>query len=319
MPKKTRNFYPPLSPRKKGHLDVDSGHRIYFEECGNPEGQPILFLHGGPGGGIAPAYRRFFDPKRYRIILFDQRACGKSEPLGSIQNNTTWDLINDVEALRRACNIDTWTIFGGSWGSTLGLLYAIHHPERVSALVLRGIFLFRQREMDWFIRSGTPRIYADRWQNFINHLPEHQRVDPIAGYHQLLNCGEIDIELAAANHWLQWEIGAISARSKSGSKPLLPEPAKAIAFARIENHYFTHLGFLGEDNYVLDRVDNLSQIPTWIVHGRLDAICPAENAWDLKMAMPHANLRIVEGAGHSAFEPGILHELVSICDQLVKN
>lgn len=309
-----RELYPPIRPFHAAHLAVSDGHEIYYELSGNPEGKPTIFLHGGPGGGSSPIHRRFFNPDKYKIVLLDQRGCGQSRPHAEVENNTTAHLVEDIEALRRELAIEQWVLFGGSWGSTLALAYAIAHPERVSRLILRGIFLFRQQELDWFFNTGTPKIFPEAWKRFLEILPESARDDPIQGYRELL-WSDPQAAKRAALAWTAWEFGAMSAQKQPAELPELRDARFALAFARIENHYFRNAGFFGKPNYILENCVGIAKIPTAIVHGRLDAICPVSNAWELAEALPDADLRIVEGAGHSAFEPGIVHELVSLTDE----
>ena len=310
-----RNLYPPIEPYDAVHLDVGDGHELYVEQSGNQQGKPVVFLHGGPGGGTGPIQRRFFDPSVYRIILLDQRGCGKSRPHASLDNNTTWHLVEDLEKVRHHLEIDSWIVFGGSWGSTLALLYAEAYPARVNALVLRGIFLMRARELDLFygneINAGT-----EAWDNFINHLPEHERATPIKSYYERLISDDEAVKLAAAQAWSVWETGVVT---------LVPDPAQldqardayfALPFARIEAHFFANNGFLECDNQILRDAHKLKDIPTTIIQGRYDAICPPTSAYELAKAMPHADLRIISIAGHSAFEDEILSELVQTMDGL---
>lgn len=309
-------MYPAIEPYETGFLDVTNGHKIYFEQSGNPHGKPAVFVHGGPGGGTDPQHRRFFDPRVYRIILFDQRGCGKSKPHASLEHNTTWDLVNDMEQLRRHLKIDKWQVFGGSWGSTLALVYAEHHPERVSELVLRGIFLVRKKEIDWFYQNGTSEIFPDAWEKYLNHIPESERSNMVAAYYKRLTSPEPKVRLAAAKVWSVWE-GTTSylytniedAEAKFGADEF------ALAFARIECHYFMNHCFLPSPNYILENAHKLSAIPATIVQGRYDVVCPMASAWELKKAMPHADLLITPDAGHSAFEPGNCRALVAATDK----
>ncbi len=302
-------------PYSSGHLDVGGGHQIYMEQSGNAEGIPVVFIHGGPGGGTNSMQRRFFDPKRYRIILFDQRGCGKSRPHAELKDNTTAHLIADMEAIRTALDIDHWLLFGGSWGSTLALLYAEAHPERVTGLILRGIFLGRQSELDWFYGHGTSAIFPDRWADFIAPIPEHERGDMIMAYYKRLTAPEYDDQsLDFARAWSVWEGSTVTlepgALETSGSI----DPHFARAFARIEAHYFINKCFLTRDNQILDDIHRIAHLPAVIVQGRYDAICPPLSAWELADAMPSAQLKIVPVAGHSAFEAPIRHELLCATD-----
>jgi proline iminopeptidase len=303
--------YPPIEPYREGRLPVGDGHEIYFEECGNPNGIPAVLIHGGPGGGSNPTMRRYHDPCHYRIILFDQRGCGRSTPYASIDANTTWDLVEDMERLRGHLGIVRWQVFGGSWGSTLALAYAETYPNRVSALILRGIFLLRKWEIDWFYQDGCSRIFPDAWKEFERPIPRDQRGDMVGAYHKLLTGPDPALQLAAAKAWSVWEGSTLS---------ILPDPARverfgadryAIAFARIECHYFLNRGFFARDGQLLEDAHRLSSIPGIIVHGRYDVCTPVKNAWDLKQAWPRAELEIVEDAGHAMTEPGITSRLVA--------
>jgi proline iminopeptidase len=314
-----RWLYPAIEPFEHGRLDVGDGHTLYYEQCGNPDGRPALFVHGGPGGGGDTNARRFFDPARYRIVVFDQRGAGRSTPLASTGNNTTWHLVEDIERLRARLKIERWLVFGGSWGSTLALAYAQTHPRSVTALVLRGIFLLRRREIDWFYQDGAGRFFPDEWERYLAPIPEAERHDLLSAYHRRLTSEDRQTRLAAARAWSGWE-GATSS--------LLPDPARvqqfasadfALALACIEAHYFVNRGFFERENELLDRVARIRHIPAVIVHGRYDVICPVENAWDLHQAWPEARLRIVADAGHSAYEPGITDELIRATDELVRH
>lgn len=302
--------YPPLEPHTRGELVVDDIHTLYWEESGNPQGKPVVFLHGGPGGGIIPDYRRFFDPAGYRIVLFDQRGCGRSRPHASLENNTTWHLVSDIEALREHMSIDAWQIFGGSWGSTLALAYAQSHPTRVSELVLRGIFMLRPEEIHWFYQEGASRIFPDRWEQFLAPIPEAEHGDLLHAYHKRLIGEDREERIRCARAWSMWE-GATSMLSAStGVVEKTGDATFAEAFARIESHYFVNRGFLHTPDQLLADVDKIRHIPGVIVHGRYDVICPLKNAWDLKKAWPEAELVVVQAAGHSAMEAGIASALV---------
>lgn len=304
-------LFPPLEPSRVGKLRVDAVHELYFEESGNPVGKPVVLLHGGPGGGTDAAMRRFWDPRRYRIVLFDQRGCGKSTPFASLQDNTTWHLVADIEALREHLGIDRWQVFGGSWGSTLALAYAQMHPQRVTEMVLRGIFLLRQQEIHWFYQQGANRLFPDEWQRFIEPIAPRERNNLLHAYHRRLTSDDSTIRQQAAASWSRWEASTLRLQTDEASLQRMTQPRFAEAFARIECHYFVHRGFLRSDNALLDDVPRLRHIPAVLIHGRYDVICPVENAWDLHRAWPEAELRIVPAAGHSAFEPGIAAELVA--------
>ena len=308
-----RNLYPPIEPFASGHLDVGDGHRIYWERCGTPGAKPAVFLHGGPGGGFSPEHRRLFDPARYDLLLFDQRGCGQSTPHASLDANTTWHLVADIERLRAMMGVDQWLVFGGSWGSTLALAYAQTHRAQVSELVLRGIFTIRQSEIDWYYQEGASRIYPDKWERFVVPVPETERGDLVAAYRQLLTGDDPAARLAAARAWSVWEGETVR---------LLPDPALsavhdaddfALAFARIENHYFTHRGWL-DDGQLIANAAILADIPGVIIHGRYDMACPAETAWALHKAWPQARFELIEGAGHAYNEPGILDALIRATD-----
>jgi proline iminopeptidase len=295
-------------------LSVDSEHNLHLEESGNPDGIPVLFVHGGPGGGCSPDHRRFFSPEAYRIILFDQRGCGQSTPHGSLSNNTTQALIADMELIREHLGIDTWLLFGGSWGSTLSLAYAQAHPERVQGLVLRGIFLCRKRDIDWFYQDGASHIFPDYWQEYIAPIAEEQRDSILPAYYELLTSENEIARMAAAKAWSVWEGRCSTLHPNPDLVDHFGDPHVALAMARIEAHYFINNSFL-EDNALLKNADKLKGIPTWIVHGRYDVVCPIEQAYLLHQAMPEAELNIIRDAGHSAFEPGITDRLIQITDQ----
>ncbi|GEQ99572.1 proline iminopeptidase [Iodidimonas gelatinilytica] len=311
-----RKLYPPLASEFSDYLDVGDGHQLYYELSGNPDGRPVVFLHGGPGGGTSPVQRRFFDPKRYRIILFDQRGCGRSRPFASLDANTSQHLVADMERLRRHLKIDRWHVFGGSWGSTLALLYAQSYPERVTALILRGIFLMRQRELDWFYKSGTNALFPSEWQDFLAPIPLEERGDIIEAYYRRLTEPNEAERIQAAKAWSRWESSCVTLVPDEQQIRQSDNAQFALAFARIECHYFKHRGFLEHDDQILRHADRLRHIPTILVQGRYDAICPPISAWELKRALPDATLRLVPVAGHSAFEPAIVHELVTATDRL---
>ncbi|CAN1722598.1 putative proline iminopeptidase [Hyphomicrobium sp. 1Nfss2.1] len=304
-------LYPPIEPFRSGMLDVGDGHTIYYEECGNPNGQPAVLVHGGPGGGLNPTMRRFHDPSHYRIILFDQRGCGRSTPNASLEANTTWHLVADMELLRQKLGIERWQIFGGSWGSTLALAYAETHPERVTSLILRGIFLVRWAELEWFYQEGCSWIYPDAFSAFQAPIPPEERGDMIAAYYRRLTDPSPQVRLTAAKAWSIWEGSTLSLLQDPERIRQFGADAYAIAFARIECHYFVNGGFFERDDQLIANAGRLAGIPGTIVHGRYDVVTPLKNAWDLKQAWPEADLRIVVDAGHAMSEPGIAHELVS--------
>ncbi|GMV18884.1 MAG: prolyl aminopeptidase [Polyangiaceae bacterium] len=314
MSAERRTLYPELEANQTGRLSVSDGHELYWEESGNPQGKPVVFLHGGPGAGTEPKQRRFFDPARYRIVLFDQRGSGKSTPHASLEDNTTWHLVSDIEALRAHLGIERWQVFGGSWGATLALAYAEKHPERVSELVLRGIFMLRQWELRWFYQEGASRMFPDAWEKYLAPIPEAERGDLIAAYHRRLTSPEREVRQEAARAWSIWEAATSFLYANLAHVAHAGEDEFSLAFSRIECHYFVNRGFFARESQLLDDAVKLRHLPTTIVHGRYDVVCPLENAWDLARVLPHANLRIVPDAGHSAFEPGIVHELVGATD-----
>jgi proline iminopeptidase len=310
-----RALYPEIEPYHTGHLAVSGGHEIYFEESGNPEGKPAVFVHGGPGGGTDPKQRRFFDPARYRIVLFDQRGAGKSTPYASLEENTTWHLVADMEALREHLHIETWQVFGGSWGSTLALAYAEKHPDRVSELVLRGIFLLRKWEIDWFYQDGAGALFPDAWAEYLAPIPAAERGDMVSAYHRRLTGDDLAAQSEAARAWSVWEGSTSFLYQDPGYIKRCGGDHFAIAFARIECHYFVNKGFMDADDQLLRDVGRIRHIPAVIVQGRYDVVCPMKSAWDLHVAWPEADLRVVPDAGHSAFEPGIISELVAATDR----
>jgi proline iminopeptidase len=309
-----REVYPPIEPFDSGYLAVGDGHELYYEQCGNPRGKPALFVHGGPGAGADANAARFFDPARYRVVVFDQRGAGRSRPHASLVANTTWHLVADIELLRQRLGIARWLVFGGSWGSTLALAYAETHPEVVSELVLRGIFLLRSAELTWFYQHGASMVFPELWREFLAPIPHEERDDLLSAYHRRLTGEDAAARLAAARAWSIWE-GATSS--------LWPNPARAaqfganefaLALARIEAHYFVNRGFFTDENQLLQGVDAIRSIPAVIVHGRYDMVCPIDTAWRLHQRWPEAEFRVVTNAGHSAYEPGIAAELVAATD-----
>jgi proline iminopeptidase len=308
-----RELYPPIEPNTTGYLEVGGGHEIYYEDCGNPRGKPAVFLHGGPGGGCTPAMRRFWNPDDYRIVLFDQRGSGRSKPYANLENNTTWDLVGDIEVLRAALQIDRWQVFGGSWGSTLALAYSQTHPERVTELVLRGIFMLRKKEIDWFYQHGASEVFPDRWAHYLAPIPPSERHDMLGAYHRRLTSEDEKERLEAAKAWSIWEGTTSTLLPNEAVAEAFSGDALALALARIECHYFVNNGFM-EENQLIDNVDRIRDIPAVIVQGRYDLVCPMVSAWELSTAWPEARLRIVPDAGHAAFEPGNVHELVMATD-----
>ena len=315
-----RGLYPAIKPYNSGFLRVSDEHELYFEESGNPKGRPAVFLHGGPGGGTDPKMRRFFDPKKYRIVLYDQRGCGKSRPHASLVDNTTWHLVEDIETLRKHLGIESWLVFGGSWGSTLALAYAQKHPEAVTALVLRGIFLLRRWELEWFYQrhDGTGALFPDLWEKFVEPIPENERGDMMNAYYKRLTSDDPKVMSTAAKAWSIWEGATSFLRMNPDYVAKFQEDDYAAAFARIECHYFVNAGFM-RDGQLIEDVDKCRNIPTVIVQGRYDVVCPMKSAWDLHRAWPEAELNIVPDAGHSAFEPGITDALITATDRFAKS
>jgi proline iminopeptidase len=310
-----RELYPPIEPYVEGHLKVSALHELYYEQSGNPDGQPVLFLHGGPGGGTDANHRRFFDPVVYRIVLFDQRGCGKSRPHAALEENTTWHLVADIERLRAELGIDRWLVFGGSWGSTLALAYAETHPASVRGLVLRGIFLCRAKEIQWFYQEGASAIFPDRWEAFLAPIPEAERGDLLHAYYRRLTSDDEAVRLGAARAWSVWEASTLRLIPDPKVIADFGEPERALALARIECHYFVNGIFLTADDWLLTHVGALRGIPGVIVQGRYDVVCPTMSAWDLHRAWPEAELTIVPDAGHHVLEPGIVDALVSATDR----
>jgi proline iminopeptidase len=310
------DFYPPVRPYNSGYLRVSPVHEIYYEQSGNPQGKPVVFLHGGPGGGTDPKMRRFFNPKRYRIVLFDQRGCGKSKPSASLLDNTTWHLVADIEAIREHLKIDRWQVFGGSWGSTLALAYAQKHPQRCTELVLRGIFLLRHTELSWFYQDplGAASMFPDLWEQYLAPLSAEEREDCMQSYYKRLTSDNRVTLLEAARAWSIWESALSYIKLNTNYVKRAGDAEFAAAFARIECHYFVNGGFLDRPDQLLEDVPKIRHIPAVIVQGRYDVVCPARSAWDLHKAWPEADLRMVPDAGHSAFEPGIARELVLATD-----
>ncbi len=307
-------LYPPVDPFDQRMLEVGDGHTVYVEQCGNPRGRPVIVLHGGPGGGCSPAMRRYFDPHVYRVILFDQRGCGRSRPHASVENNTTWHLVDDIERIRTELGLGPGIVFGGSWGATLALIYAISHPEAVTQLVLRGVFLMTAEELDWFYGGGAGLFWPETWARFTDLVPEDERDDLIAAYHRRLFSGDMRIETKFARAWSAWENALASVHSSGHGGEAPGDYARA--FARLENHYFTHRGFLDEDGWILKNVHRIAGIPGTIVQGRYDMICPPVRAWRLAQAWPQGDLRMIRNAGHALSEPGISAELVRVMDEL---
>ncbi|HQA79050.1 MAG TPA: prolyl aminopeptidase [Propionicimonas sp.] len=320
-PRTEQVLYPPIEPYASGFLEVGDGQQLYWEECGNPDGKPVVFVHGGPGGGCIPGYRRFFDPSRYRVILFDQRNCGRSRPHAStpdadLSQNTTWHLVADLEALREDRSVERWQVFGGSWGSALALAYAEAHPERVTELVLRGIFTLRRFELDWYYNGGAGHLNPVWWRAFCAPLGDGFSGDRIAAYHDLLFDPDPAVHLPAGVAWTTWEAATSNLEFSQAHVDEFSDPAFALAFARIENHYFVNAGWFREGQLIED-VGRIRHIPAVIVQGRYDLPCPAVTADDLHRAWPEADYRLVL-AGHAAMEPAIATELVAATDRFAR-
>ena len=303
-------LYPPCKPYDSDFMNIDE-HEIYYEQCGNPNGKPAVFLHGGPGGGGSEKVRQFFDPKVYRIVVFDQRGCGRSKPHGSLENNTTWDLVEDIENLKIRLGIDKWLVFGGSWGSTLSLAYAQTYPNSVSEMVLRGIFMLRNKELNWFYQEGASNIYPEAWQHFLEPIDINDRDDLMSAYHKIFLGDDEEKKLNAAIAWSKWEGSTSSLSYRPDMAESFSEPKFALAFALIENHYFVNKGFLDHENQLIESgIDIIRSIPTVIVQGRYDMVCPMTTAWELSQNWPEAELIVAPSSGHTAFEKEITHELV---------
>jgi proline iminopeptidase len=309
-----RTLYPEIDAYESGFLDTGDGHRVYWERSGTRGAKPAVFLHGGPGGGFSPTHRRLFDPKLYDVMLFDQRGCGKSTPNASLDNNTTWDLVADIEKLREMTGVEKWQVFGGSWGSTLALAYAEKHPERVSELVVRGIYTLTKAELDWYYQFGVSEMFPDKWESFLAPIPEDERHEMMAAYRKRLVGTDREKQVEAAIAWSTWEGQTITLLPEPETSGKFGEVDFAIAFARIENHYFVHAGWMDEGQLLRD-AHRLKDIPGTIVHGRYDMPCPAKYAWQLHKAWPKADFRLIEGAGHAYSEPGILDALIAATDK----
>ncbi|WP_323122004.1 prolyl aminopeptidase [Burkholderia alba] len=307
-------MYPPIEPYEHGFLETGDGHRVYWELCGNPRGKPAVFLHGGPGGGCNAQHRRLFDPSRYNILLFDQRGCGRSTPNASLENNTTWDLVADMERLRTMMGVDAWLVFGGSWGSTLALAYAETHPERVSALIVRGIFTVRRAELLWYYQEGASWLFPDLWDEYLAPIPPAERGDLMAAYRRRLVGDDEAAKREAARAWSLWEGRTITLLPDADLAKIFGDEDFSVAFARIENHYFVHQGFM-EEGQLLRDAGRLADIPGVIVQGRYDVATPARTAWELSKAWPRAQFEIVSDAGHAYNEPGILRALLTATDR----
>ena len=313
-----RGLFPEIEPFASGWMPTGSVHEVYYEECGAPNGRPALVLHGGPGGAVNPGMRRYFDPAKWRTVLFDQRGCGKSRPNAVLEDNTTWALIEDIERLRERCGIEKWTVFGGSWGSTLSLAYAITHPERVDALVLRGIFLLTKPELHWFYQDGACHIFPDAWERFLAPIPEDERNDLMGAYYRRLTSDDAGVRSEAAVAWSSWEGDTVSVKGPAARPEKFADPEFAVAFARIECWYFMNGGFFPEEDWIISNIDRIRHIPTWIAQGRFDVVTPMSGAWRLHKAFPEAKLEIIGDAGHASTEPGIIDALVRATDAAAK-
>lgn len=311
-----RTLFPSIEPFQKHQISVSNIHSIYFEESGNPQGTPIVFLHGGPGGGTEADHRRLYDPQKFRIILVDQRGCGQSTPFAELRENTTWDLIKDLEKIRETLGIKTWLVHGGSWGSTLALVYAIQHPSAIRGLILRGVFLCTQKELKWFYQEGASWIFPEEWDSFEKFIPEKERHDLMAAYTKRLHSADEETVLEAALLWSRWEASTSKLVPSLGFIQKYENPKKALPFARIEAHYFSHGAFLPADNFILKNVGAIKDIPTRIVHGRYDVVCPIRTAWKLHKALHQSELKITPEAGHSLFEPATLSAVIEACEEL---
>jgi len=310
-----KTLYDPIEPYQHGMLKVSKIHDIYYEQCGNPNGQPAVFLHGGPGGGLIAKYRSFFDPEAYRVVLFDQRGAGNSVPHASLEENTTWHLVSDIERLRQHLGIEKWMVFGGSWGSTLALAYAQTYPERVSSLVLRGVFLCRPKEIGWFYQEGASAIFPDVWEQYVSVIPEPERGNMLEAYYRRLTSEDESVRLEAARAWSVWEGSTSKLIPDQNLIDDFSEASKALPLARIEAHYFINNAFFETDNYLLENVDKIRHIPAVIVQGRYDVVCPMMSAWELHRAWPEAEFIVVGDAGHSATELGITSALLDATDR----
>ncbi len=314
-----RQLYSPIEPYYQGYLPVSSIHTLYYEESGNPSGQPVIFLHGGPGGGSLPLYRQFFDPTKWRIILFDQRGCGRSTPQAELTDNTTQNLVSDIEKVRSQLTIEQWTVFGGSWGSTLALAYAQAHPEHCSGLILRGIFMLRPKEIQWFYQSGASYLFPDAWEHYLAPIPTEEHSDLVRAYYQRLTSADLKTRQTAARAWAIWEASTSKLIPDLDLINRFSEDSFAEAFARIECHYFVNGGFFERENQLLEEIDRIRHIPAVIIQGRYDVVCPVTSAWELHRAWPEAEFTIVAEAGHSATEPGIMDALIEATDRFAKD
>ncbi len=313
-----KSLYPEIKPFNQFKLQVSNLHTIHVEESGNPEGKPVIFLHGGPGGGIEPVYRQYFDPEKWRIIIFDQRGCGQSTPHAELRENTTWDLVSDIEKIREYLNIETWVVFGGSWGSTLSLSYAITHPDRCKGLILRGIFMLRQKEIHWFYQEGASFIYPDAWEHYLAPIPKEEQHSLVASYYKRLTASDKQTRIKAAKAWSIWEASTSKLYQSNNYLHHFEDTDVAEAFARIECHYFINRGFFETDEWLLENIDAIRHIPSVIVQGRYDVVCPMTSAWDLHQKFPESDFHIIQDAGHSMTEEGIASKLIEYTDSFSK-
>jgi len=312
-------LFPAIEPFNTGYMERGC-HEIYYEQCGNPNGKPAVFLHGGPGGGGSTTVRRFFNPERYHIVIFDQRGCGRSKPHGCLEQNTTWDLVEDIEALKNKLGFEKWLVFGGSWGSTLSLAYSQTYPKSVSEMVLRGIFMLRKKELDWFYQEGASNIFPEAWEKFLEPIDIGQRDDLMSAYHEIFKSDNTEKKLNAAIAWSRWEGSTSSLSYNPDMADSFSDPRFALAFALIENHYFVNKGFLEHENQLIESgIDIIRNIPTTIVQGRYDIVCPMTTAWELSKNWPEANLIVAPSSGHTAFEKEITHELIKATEEFAKN
>ncbi len=308
-------LFPNIEPFNTFNLPVSDLHTIYVEESGNKNGKPVIFLHGGPGGGVDPKYRRYFDPKKWRIIMFDQRGCGKSTPFAELEENTTWDLVSDIEKIRKHLSIDKWVVFGGSWGSTLSLAYSQTHPDSCKGLILRGIFLVRKKELDWFYQEGANNIFPDRWESFLEPIPVEKRDNLMQAYYEILTGEDHSKKIEAAKAWSTWEGSTVRLLQDENFISDFSDDKFAEAFARIECHYFMNNCWFDSDNHLIENMHKIRHIPGVIIHGRYDIICPVIQAWDLYKVWPEADLHIIPDAGHSIFEDGIKNKILEYTDR----
>ena len=311
-------LYPPIEPYNEFFLKVSKLHTIFVEESGNPKGKPVIFLHGGPGGGSEPIYRQYFDPKKWRIIIFDQRGCGKSLPHAELEENTTWDLVHDIEMIREYLKIDSWVVFGGSWGSTLSLSYAIKNPKRCKGLILRGIFMLRKIEIDWFYQGGCSYIFPDEWENYLKIIPENERSNLVNAYYKRLTSKDKKARIEAAKAWSTWEARTSKLIQTKDSLHHFDDEKVAEAFARIECHYFINEGFFKNDSWILENIYKIQHIPNVIIQGRYDVVCPMKSAWDLHKTWNNSNLLIIKDAGHSMLEKSIQSELINYTNNFIE-